>query len=278
MRINDMTVLLTGGAGGIGRAIAAELLDYGASVLLVGRGAQTLNAARNELAQHEDRVATFAADITDPVQRGQLCDRALRWRGGINALINNAGVCNFAAFDEQPATQIDAALSVNVQAPMHLCWTLLPHFRRAPAAAIVNVGSVYGSIGYPGYAVYSATKFALRGFTEALRRELFATNVSVHYLAPRATSTNMNSPAVDRMNAELRVTVDPPQQVARQLRRMLTKQRPSAVIGAPESLFVRVNALAPGMIDKAIRKQLPAILRYAANDTVSSRETDPLAH
>jgi short-subunit dehydrogenase len=125
------------------------------------------------------------------------------------------------------------------------------------------MGSVFGAIGYPGYAVYSATKFGLRGFTEALRRELAASNVSVHYLAPRATRTRINSSAVERMNTELGVAMDDPERVAQAVCRLLVKQQAAAVIGWPEKLFVRINALLPRAVDGAIRKQLPTIERYA---------------
>ena len=264
MRIKNLTAVLTGATGGIGRAIAAELLDHGAALLMVARDKEALSELALSFADHKDRVATIRADITDPTQREQVCDQALHWRGGVNALINTAGICDFSIFQEQSAARIDAAFAVNVQAPIHLCHVLIPHLQRAPAACIVNVGSVYGAIGYPGYAVYSATKFALRGFTEALRRELDRTSVRVHYLAPRATQTSMNSPAAQRLNAELRVTVDPPNLVARELRSMIERGRPQAVVGTPESFFARVNAVAPGIVDSAIRKQWPVIRRHAS--------------
>jgi short-subunit dehydrogenase len=125
------------------------------------------------------------------------------------------------------------------------------------------MGSVFGSIGYPAYAVYSATKFAMRGFTEALRRELAGSNVAVHYLAPRATRTPINAASVERMNAELGVAMDDPSVVGVALCTMLENNTPFAVVGWPEKLFARVNAVLPGAVDGALRKQLPTIRRYA---------------
>jgi len=276
MRVNQMIALLTGATGGIGRAIAEELLNHGAAVFLVGRDEQALTSAALDLIQHKDRVTTCSADITVPAQRKQLCQLALNWRGGVNALINNAGICDFGLLADQEAACIETALAVNVQAPMQLTQLLLPHFQRAPAAAIINIGSVFGSIGYPGYAAYCASKFALRGFTEALRRELEGSSVRMHYLAPRATRTGMNSSAVDGMNAELRVAVDSPQRVARELRLMIEQGRASRVIGSPESFFTQVNALAPGVVDKSIHKNLPVIQRYARENTASVRSAEPV--
>jgi short-subunit dehydrogenase len=276
MRVSQMIALLTGATGGIGRAIAEELLNHGASVFMVGRDEQALTSAALDLIQHKDRVTTCNADITVPAQRKQLCQLALNWRGGVNTLINSAGICDFGLLADQEAACIETAFAVNVQAPMHLSQLLLPQLQRAPAAAIINIGSVFGAIGYPGYAAYCASKFALRGFTEALRRELEGSSVRMHYLAPRATRTSMNSSAVDNMNAELRVAVDPPQRVARELRLMVEQEQSSLVVGSPESFFTKVNALAPGIVDKFIHQKLPVIQRYARENTAAVRSPKPM--
>jgi short-subunit dehydrogenase len=86
----------------------------------------------------------------------------------------------------------------------------------------------------------------------------------VHYFAPRATRTGMNASAVDRMNAELKVAMDPPAQVAAAACAMLEAGKTSTVFGWPEKLFVRINALLPGVVDGSLRKQLPVIRRHAA--------------
>ena len=256
-------VLITGGAGGIGGAIASELLSRGAAVLLVDRDAAALERAVQRFVRYGDRVGTFAADLTNAADRKLICDTAAEWRGGVNVLVNNAGINHFRMFEDQPPEQLDLALAINVQAPIHLCQGMLPQLRRQPEACILNTGSVFGSIGYPGYAVYSATKFAIRGFTEALRRELADTNVRVHYVAPRATRTGINTSAVERMNAELGVAMDPPELVAKAVCDMLAGGRAEAVLGWPEKLFARVNGVLPRLVDSALRKQLPVIRRYA---------------
>jgi short-subunit dehydrogenase len=255
--------LLTGGSGGIGTAIAAELLTAGASVLLVGRDAAALQAAAARLGAPAGRVATFAADVADEAARARLVTFAAGWQGGVDVLVNNAGLADFAWLEEQTAARIDRLLEVNVHGPIQLCRALLPVLSHHVAADIVNVGSVFGSIGYPGQAVYSASKFALRGFSEALRRELAGSSVRVHYLAPRATRTAMNAGAMDRLNAELGVAMDEPAVVAAALRRMLERNTPFAVLGWPEKLFARLNAVLPRLVDGALRRQLPVIRRHA---------------
>lgn len=256
-------VVITGGGGGIGAAIAAELLSRGAAVLLVDRDAAALERAAQCLVRYGDRVGTFAADLTNAADRKRLCDTAAGWHGGVNVLVNNAGINHFGMFEDQPPDQVDLAVAINLLAPLHLCRGLLAHMRGQAEACILNTGSVFGSIGYPGYAVYSATKFAIRGFTEALRRELSDTKIKVHYCAPRATRTGINTSAVERMNAELGVAMDPPELVARAVCDMLERGNVEAVLGWPEKFFARFNGLLPRVVDGAMRRQLPVIRRYA---------------
>ena len=125
---------------------------------------------------------------------------------------------------------------------------------------------MFGSIGYPGYVAYSATKFAVRGFTEALRRELADSNVAVKYLAPRATRTAMNPASVEEMNARLGVTMDSADRVASELVVLLQGRKHSAVVGWPEKAFARINALLPGIVDRAVRGQLPLIREFATGE------------
>ena len=271
MKPDQIRALVTGGGGGIGGAIAAELLARGASVLLVDRDAAALARTANRLAAYGVRVGTLQTDLTSAADRTRLCNEAAAWRGGINVLVNNAGVNHFTMVEDQPAAQVDLAIAINLQAPIHLCRELLPHLLAQPEACILNTGSVFGAIGYPGYAVYSATKFAVRGFTEALRRELADTKVCVRYVAPRATRTGINTSAVERMNDELGVAMDPPELVAKAVCDMLAGGKVEAVLGWPEKLFARLNGLLPRVVDSALRKQLPVIRRYAGESVAATR-------
>ena len=146
---------------------------------------------------------------------------------------------------------------------MLLTQTLLPELQRKSSAMIVNVGSAFGSIGYPGFTGYSASKFGLRGFTEALKRELSDSAVQVLYFAPRATDTSINSDAVVAMNRELGNQSDSPALVAAALVQQIQQNQARRFIGWPEQLFVRVNAVLPGIVDKALAAKLAVIRRYA---------------
>jgi short-subunit dehydrogenase len=265
MKAAEMRALITGASGGIGCALAKELHGRGASVLLVGRDAQALKGAVQELGGRSARADWCAADLATGEGRARVVEAGSRWGGaGSNVLVNNAGLGDFRLLDDLDDAAIERLFAINVVAPVQLSRAMLPMLRSQPAAAILNIGSVFGSLGYPGFATYSASKFALRGFTEALRRELADSRIGVHYFAPRATKTGMNASAVDRMNAELKVAMDPPGPVAAAACDMLEGGRTSAVFGWPEKLFVRINALLPGVVDGSLRKQLPIIRRHAA--------------
>jgi short-subunit dehydrogenase len=266
MKLEELRVLLTGATGGIGNAIARGLLEEGAHVLLVARDAVALESLVRASAFANDRVQAHVADLTRSTARVALCEVARQWHGGVDVLINNAGFNHFSMYEDLAPEQLDQILAINLQAPMHLCRDLLPWLRTRESAAIVNVGSVFGSIGYPGNVAYSAAKFAIRGFSEALRRELADSHVMVKHLAPRATRTAMNSPAVEAMNSRLDVAMDPPERVARELLRLLVRRGNSAVVGWPEKVFVKVNAVLPGIVDRAVRGQLTTIRAFASGE------------
>jgi short-subunit dehydrogenase len=268
MKLDQSCILITGGGGGIATAIARELLTAGAAVMLADRDSAALERAEAALDGGE-RVTTVVADLLQTADLDRLVAQAQVWRGGINVLVNAAGVNHFGLFDDQSPQSIEQTMAINVTAPLLLCQRLLPHLRQQPSASILNIGSAFGCIGYPGYAAYCASKFAVRGFTEALRRELADTSVSCQCLAPRATRTRINSSAVDAMNEELGNAVDSPEVVAHAVRVSLEKDRGFAVLGWPEKLFARINGLLPGLVESALVRQLPVIKRYARSGSAA---------
>jgi short-subunit dehydrogenase len=248
-----LRAVLTGASGGIGRAMAAALAPHCDSLVLVARDAARLPSGH----------VGIAADLTTAAGREDVARAA----PDANLLVNNAGVSEFIAFPAQSDAAMERIFAVNVLAAMQLTRRLLPALLGQPAAMIVNVGSIMGYLGYPGCAAYSASKFALRGFSEALRRELADTRVRVMHLAPRTTRTAMNGAALDALNAELGNAADTPETVAGQLMRLLEKPAGERLIGMPEALFARLNQLAPALVDSALRRQLPTIRRHLAKET-----------
>ena len=259
MRLSEARVVLTGASGGIGLAIATALCAAGARVLAVARHREPLSAL---LERYPQNLCWIGADLTVATDRREVLAEA-QSIGGINLLINAAGVNHFAMLEQLDDSEINAMLAVNISAPICLTKLLLPLLKRADSAMVVNVGSTYGSIGYPGYASYCATKFALRGFSEALRRELADTRVSVLYVAPRATRTSMNSPAAQAFNDAIKANVDDPKTVATAVIHAIAGDRRDLYLGWPERFFVRLNSLLPNLVDRGLRKQLPLVRRLS---------------
>ena len=139
---------------------------------------------------------------------------------------------------------------------------------------LLFVGSTFGAIGYPGFALPARPKFSLRGFAEALRRELADGPVRVLYLAPRATRTAMNASAVVEMNRALGVAMDPPQQVAAAIVQALRDESPERHLGWPEKFFARLNRLLPRVVDRALRGQLATIRRFAHSEPEETAHED----
>ena len=259
MQLSECRILLTGATGGIGQQLAEHLSRSGARLLLVGRQAERLELL---VKQCHGRAESVCADITESAGR-ELVVQAARRLGGINLLINAAGVNHFSLLEQHEEDAIAALIQLNVTATLQLTHRLLPMLRQQERAMVVNIGSTFGSIGYPGFAAYCASKFALRGFSEALRRELADTRVKVLYIAPRATRTSMNEQSVVAMNDELKVAMDEPAWVAEAVVAAIGREREELYLGWPEKLFVRLNSLLPRVVDQALRKQLPIIQRFA---------------
>ena len=205
----------------------------------------------------------MAADIATAAGRDSIRAALAKVGRPVHALINGAGVSRFSMLADSAPADIEAQLATNITAPILVTQLALPFLDRA-TGRIINIGSSFGAIGYPGFSSYCASKFALRGFTEALRRELGDSALQVAYLAPRATRTPLNSVAVCAMNDALGNTMDPPELVAGIVERMLLAPRMrDRAIGWPERLFLRINAVFPALVDGALRGQLAAIKRFA---------------
>jgi short-subunit dehydrogenase len=260
MNLTNARILVTGAGGGIGSATAALLAQSGAKLVIADLQREPLARLAADLGA--SALAAVAADIASDSGRAALVAAAREHE--VNVLVNAAGVNPFGLFKEQSAAEIANAFSINALAPLLLCHALLPVLLERPSAHIVNVGSTFGSIGFPGFTAYSASKFAVRGFSEALRRELADSCVRVHYVAPRATKTALATDRVRAMNAELGVGMDAPRTVAAAIVRVLREERRELLLGTPERLFAKLNAVLPSLVDRSLRRQLAVVLRHAS--------------
>ncbi|MCP4471352.1 MAG: SDR family oxidoreductase [Gammaproteobacteria bacterium] len=267
MQPDQMSVVLTGACGGIGNLLARQLAARGASLFLCGRDETVLAALQQELqakASAGQVIDARALDLTDDAQVDAWLVSIEQTRQPINVLVNNAGICKFEMFDRLGDSDIEQMMSLNSIVPMKLTRRLLPQLKRQPAARVVNIASTFGAIGFPGYSVYSASKYAIRGFSQALTRELSDTRVRIGCILPRATRTAINSERVVEMNRRLNVAMDSPEQVAAAVLKFICSERAELALGWPEKLLVRLNSVFPTLIGNAISKKLPLIKQYAS--------------
>ena len=183
MQLEGKRVLVTGAGSGIGRALAIEASRLGITVALCGRRADALAATLSEMVPC-GRHLRLRGDITAPAVRRGVRDYLWKQWGGLDVLVNNAGVVAVGPLAFATDAELERVMATNVIAPMALTRDMLPLLRRARPSRVVNVGSMFGDIGYPLFAAYSASKFALRGLSMALRRELRPFGIGVTYAAP----------------------------------------------------------------------------------------------
>lgn len=267
MQPEQMTVVLTGACGGIGQLLARKLAASGASLFLCGRDGDALAALQQQLrakAIDDQYIDARVVDLTDDREMDQWLESIAQTHRSINVLVNNAGICKFEMFEKLEDRDIEQIMDLNSIVPMKLTRKLLYGLRQQPAARVVNIASTFGAIGFPGYSVYSASKYAIRGFSQALTRELSDTSVRVGCILPRATKTAINSDRVVEMNRKLSVTMDPPEKVADAVIKFICSSRGELALGWPEKLLVRINSVFPALVGNAISRKLPLIKQYTA--------------
>jgi short-subunit dehydrogenase len=258
MKLQDTTCVLTGATGGIGQQFAVALANEGVSLILVGRNQTTLSQLRQTLPGTHHIVQ---ADINSSEGRENVLETC-RQNGQVSMLINNAGISEFTEFEQQSDATIENIIAVNLVATMLLSKHMLPILNAQNNAAMVNVGSTFGALGYPYFASYCASKFGLKGFTEALKRETANRSIKVMYFSPRATRTKINSAAVVAMNKSLGNSMDDPSTVARALIKQLKSGAARTSIGFAEGFFAKLNAIYPTLVDKALSRKLANINQF----------------
>jgi short-subunit dehydrogenase len=249
-------VLITGAGSGIGRALAVEAAQRGMVVALCGRREEALKVTRALLDQGSQHLV-IPADITNPLDRRRLVAVISDQWKALDVLINNAGVVEGGAIEKFDDDAINRTFLTNVIAPIALTRDFMPLLLAAKPSRVVNIGSVFGDIAYPLFSGYSASKFALRGFSNALRREWKRTGIGVTYAAPRTTRTDA-AVAFDELIARAKMSVDTPAKVARQIWRSVASGHDSIYAPAPEHIYVLIQRVFPQIIDWALSRQAPS--------------------
>lgn len=239
MSLKQKKIIMTGGSGGIGQFVAAGFLEEGADLSMMSRTDPGIPQARH-----------LKADLSTLNGIAAACLIVSREEPDI--LVNLAGVQYFGPTETQPLHEMSASYLINLVAPVALCNAALPQMKRRNLGQIVNVGSVFGSLAFAHFAAYSSAKAGLRAFSEALRRELVDTDVSITYIAPRAVRTGMTTPAIRQFAQIARMHVDDPLAVSTRIILAIKQRKKDVYIGMAECLYVRLNALWPRAVDRAL--------------------------
>ena len=271
MNLAGKTLVLTGANGGLGQEIARELAGSGARLVLVGMGLKVLENLATEFGSEALQHCSLDLDLSQEQGIEELVQFCQQLPDGIDGLINSAGLNRFALLEDHEYSATVKLFMVNLVAPIMLTARLLPLLKTRQEAMIVNIGSVLGAIGNPGYSTYCASKSGLARFSETLRRELADSPVKVLHFNPRVIKTSMNSGPVNALNDKLGNKSDSPETVAKLLvSRILNDRFGEYSVGWPEKLFVRINALLPGLVDRNFLKNL-ALIKSAARDEKDAR-------
>ncbi len=250
-QLTDRRALVTGASSGIGRALAIELAKSGVDLVLVARREQRLAEVAAEISGLGRRVACVAGDITDAAVRHRAIEAAHTEFGGLDILINNAGVAAHGRFAEANPARLRPIMEVNFFAPVEFIREALPLLREGVQPLIVNIGSILGRRGCPHKSEYSASKFAIHGFSEAVRPELARLGIEVLIVAPGPTET-------EHFDALLEGTRelpwgDPPRRaadrVARSIVRGIEKGRHEVITGWRGKSLLLLNRLSPRLVD-----------------------------
>lgn len=257
MNINGKIIVVTGAGSGIGRALAMALSAEGAKLVLADLNGEGLAQTQDALA-HPDACVTVTGDITQNETRGAIREAAEGTLGGLDMVVNNAGVVAVGPLAQADDKSLELMVRVNLLAPMQLIRDLLPTLEKSSAPAIVNIGSMFGDIAFPLFAGYSATKFGVRGLSDALRRELAPKGVRVLYIAPRAAKTGATD-AFEHLIEPMQMKLDEPQAVAANIVAAIKSGARSNYPRGAERFFVFVQRVMPQLVDNAIIKQLKSL-------------------
>lgn len=189
--LHGRTAIVTGAAGGIGEALCRRLAGYKMNLVITGRKAETLKALSDSLRTEGIQVCECVGDLADMAFIDSVFAAAREHFGGVDVLINNAGLVHNCTVEEMSPELFDSIMQVNVRAPYFMCQRALPDLRKSDCATIINICSVVAHKGYPRQSVYAASKHALLGLSKSLANEVYRDNIRVHVISPGSVFTPM---------------------------------------------------------------------------------------
>ena len=244
-------VAITGASSGIGRALAEALAAERARLVLNARREEKLRELADRLAAAGCQVELVLGDVTDPAVRQSIIDRAHSAFGGLDVLVNNAGIGALGRFDEADSERLRQIMEVNFFALVELTRLALPLLKAGRQPLVVNVASILGQRGIPLSSEYCASKFAVRGFSESIRAELTKNGVDVLVVSPGTTETEFFSSVIERRGpvpwAERRG--QSPEAVARRTVRAMRHGRHEIIPNLQGRILCWLNRAAPRLVD-----------------------------
>jgi 3-oxoacyl-[acyl-carrier protein] reductase len=254
MEIQGKVALITGASRGIGRAIALELAQIGIKrLILVARDRQKLVEVASEIEAMGTKAAIVPLDLTQTIEVNIAVAQLWRNYGQIHLLVNCAGVAYQSSFLQFKMPQVQEEISVNLLGMYNLTSLIARRMASQKQGTIVNVSSLMGKVAAPTMATYSATKFAILGFTQALRQELADYNIRVIALLPSLTDTDM----VRDLKLFRWVIPMTPQQVAKALVTGMQNDSPEILVGWQSHLAVWCQRFAPWLLELILRIATP---------------------
>lgn len=251
--LDQKVVVVTGASSGIGRATARLLARHGARLALVDIDEVGLKEVEKECQKEEGfkESVRFLVDVSNREAMDELAQKVVNTFGEVHVVINNAGINVTADFEEHTLEDFDRVFDVNIYGVVYGCHYFLPHLKKSSEAHIVNISSIFGIVGVAGQTAYSASKFAVRGFSEALHEELAESSVRVTVVHPGCINTNIVKKARISDESKAPGIIDffekygaDPEAVGRRILRSLLKDE-HRVLVTPESyaldLFRRVS-------------------------------------
>lgn len=261
-KVRGTTVVITGATSGIGRETALEFTSAGAKVVVAGRRAERLRELVGAIEAKGGEALAVQTDVAEQTQVEALIQQSLDRFGRIDTLVNNAGVGIAAKFDEQSLDDFKRVMEVNFWGAVYACKAVVPQMQQQRGGGvIINVSSIMGKRGMPFETAYCASKFALAGFSEALRAELMSTGIDVSTIFPGAVETEIFESAVNQTGMEIPNNL--PKFPARELAKIIVQDarfpQPEVVMALDAVAINFFNKLAPGLMDLALGWSVPFI-------------------
>lgn len=249
--IKGSRAVVTGASSGIGRALAVALAGAGARLILVARRRDLLETLADQIERLGGQTCLVAGDVTEATVRAEILERAKDRYGGLDVLVNNAGVSAHGRFETASPERLRRIMEVNFFAPAELIRAALPLLREGRRPAVVNVASILGQRGIPHNSEYCASKFALCGLSEALRAEFARLGIDLLLVSPGPTETELFDHLLEQEGplpwAAQRGL--PPQRVADAVVRALRSGKHRIVPHARGRLLLRLNRICPRAVD-----------------------------